>query len=294
MSVSDPDEVTRDFFISYTGVDEQWAEWIAWHLEEAGYTAVLQKWDFSAGSHFVTEMHRATQIAPRTIAVLSKAYIESAYAEAEWQGVESGPDRGRQKLLVFRIEDCPRPGLLGQLVSVDLFGVDRETARSRLLAAIREGRRKPALPPDFPLQEAPTREPEFPGRFVQAELQEVIANAGPVTPENPWAVAFAFWSAALNDDYENLDNLTTPESRGRWDLAAVRERTEDSGIASGVDRPIYDVAYVKLISGVSNAESVLKVEGGYMLVTAKIISIVYRLELGGWRVHALGRPCDPD
>ena len=27
----------RDFFVSYTGVDEQWAEWIAWNLEVAGY-----------------------------------------------------------------------------------------------------------------------------------------------------------------------------------------------------------------------------------------------------------------
>ena len=30
--------------------------------------------------------------------------------------------------MVFRVEDCPRPGLLGQLVSVDLFGIDMETA----------------------------------------------------------------------------------------------------------------------------------------------------------------------
>jgi hypothetical protein len=31
-----------DFFISYTGVDRAWAEWIAWQLEAAGYTVVLQ------------------------------------------------------------------------------------------------------------------------------------------------------------------------------------------------------------------------------------------------------------
>jgi hypothetical protein len=63
--------ISRDFFISYTGANEKWAEWIAWSLEEAGYTTVVQLWDFGAGSRFVTEMHRATQIADRTIAVLS-------------------------------------------------------------------------------------------------------------------------------------------------------------------------------------------------------------------------------
>jgi TIR domain len=32
----------RDFFVSYTGADRAWAEWIAWQLEDAGYSIVLQ------------------------------------------------------------------------------------------------------------------------------------------------------------------------------------------------------------------------------------------------------------
>ena len=32
--------------ISYTQVDHTWAEWIAWQLEAAGYTTVIQAWDF--------------------------------------------------------------------------------------------------------------------------------------------------------------------------------------------------------------------------------------------------------
>jgi hypothetical protein len=31
-----------DFFISYTHVDRPWAEWIAWQLEAAGDTTVIQ------------------------------------------------------------------------------------------------------------------------------------------------------------------------------------------------------------------------------------------------------------
>jgi hypothetical protein len=29
---------TKDFFVSYTRVDREWAEWVAWELQEAGYT----------------------------------------------------------------------------------------------------------------------------------------------------------------------------------------------------------------------------------------------------------------
>ncbi len=30
----------RDLFISYTSADDDWAEWIAWQLESAGYTTL--------------------------------------------------------------------------------------------------------------------------------------------------------------------------------------------------------------------------------------------------------------
>ena len=50
----------QDFFISYNSADRLWAEWIAWHLEEAHYTTVLQAWDFQPGTNFVLEMQWAT------------------------------------------------------------------------------------------------------------------------------------------------------------------------------------------------------------------------------------------
>jgi hypothetical protein len=31
----------KDFFISYNKTDRQWAEWIAWQLEGAGYTTTF-------------------------------------------------------------------------------------------------------------------------------------------------------------------------------------------------------------------------------------------------------------
>jgi hypothetical protein len=113
-----------------------------------------------------------------------------------------------------------------------------------------------------------------------------------MTPDNPYAVAFAFWHAALNENYDDLELVITPESRGQWDLADIRARTEDSGIATGVYKPRYDVAYVKLISNISEEEPI-QVLRNPLPAEARIISLVYRPELGGWRVHGLGHPVDP-
>ena len=109
-----------DFFVSYTQADRQWAEWIAWTLEEAEYEVLIQAWDFVPGANWVAGMDAGVRRAARTIAVLSAKYQESVYGTAEWQAAWAGDPLGaRQKLLVARVEDCSRPGLLGQVVSFD-------------------------------------------------------------------------------------------------------------------------------------------------------------------------------
>jgi hypothetical protein len=74
----------KNLFISYTGSDRDWAEWITWQLEGAGYTATLQAWDFRPGSNFVLNMDKSVRQSERVIAVLSKKYISSAYTRPEW------------------------------------------------------------------------------------------------------------------------------------------------------------------------------------------------------------------
>ena len=74
----------KDFFISYTGTDVDWAEWIAEQLEAAGYTTVYQKRDFNAGGNFVAQMHQAMRQTKRTIAVLSPEYLEARFTLSEW------------------------------------------------------------------------------------------------------------------------------------------------------------------------------------------------------------------
>ena len=60
-----------------------------------------------------------------------------------------------------------------------------------------------------------------------------------------------------------------------------------------VYKPRYDVAYVKIISNVGDREEPIQVLRDPLPVEARIISLVYRPELGGWRVHSLGHPVDP-
>ncbi|OHV28131.1 TIR protein [Parafrankia colletiae] len=156
-----------DFFISYTQTDRPWAEWIAWTLEEASYRVLIQAWDLVPGSNWVTGMDEGVTRAARTIAVLSHAYTRSVYGAAEWRAAwASDPTGATRKLLVTRIEDCPRPGLLGQVVSLDLFGMPQDNARTDLLhtadLAVSGARAKPATAPPFPASTHTPAPPPFP------------------------------------------------------------------------------------------------------------------------------------
>ena len=71
----------KDFFVSYNRADRPWAEWVAWQLEEEGYTTVLQAWDFPPGSNFIVEMHRAAIDTERTIAIVSPHYLTAVFTQ---------------------------------------------------------------------------------------------------------------------------------------------------------------------------------------------------------------------
>jgi len=140
-----------DFFISYTGADGEWAEWIAWVLEEAGYSVVLQAWDFGPGSNFVIEMQHAAEEAERLIAVLSPDYPKSKFAAPEWAAVFSrDPDAAKRLLIPVKVKPCAVDGMFKPLVYIDLVDADIGTAKKRLLEGVRKGRSKPKQAPSFP------------------------------------------------------------------------------------------------------------------------------------------------
>src|SRR5450755_2413616 len=149
-------EERKDFFISYTGKDSQWAQWIAFELEATSYTTIIQAWDIRPGSNFVAEMDDAARHAERTIPVLSEAYLGSDYAFAEWAAAFRRDPRGKQgKVLPVRIERCAVEGLLGPIGYIDLVDLDEQKAREKLLAGVKRERAKPTSVP-FPTTPAPS------------------------------------------------------------------------------------------------------------------------------------------
>jgi hypothetical protein len=135
---------SRDFFISFASADRSSAEWIAVELETAGYTTVVQSFDFRPGTDFVQQMQQAAATAERTIAVLSPAYFESVFVGAEWGAAFAKDPRGEKGLLIpVRVQPCDPPGLLATRVYVDLVGLDEAAARRKLLAAVDRNRPRP-------------------------------------------------------------------------------------------------------------------------------------------------------
>jgi len=146
----------KHFFISYTGADRAWADWIAWTLQDAGYTTVHQAWDFRPGANFVSEMKRALQDCERTIAVYSPSYFNSGFGEDEWTAAFA--DRS---LVPVRVRECDIPKLLKPRVYVDLLNLNELIARATLLAGVKREGGKPSEKPTFPPDaEKPRR---FPG-----------------------------------------------------------------------------------------------------------------------------------
>lgn len=98
---------------------------------------------------------------------------------------------------------------------------------------------------------------------------------------------------AESDAAELLPHVVTPESLPGWraELTEVRRVVSGRGMASGVDYPAEDVAYVKLPPDPGDS---VRVTGEVLLEGAIIVTLQRRPELpdalgpGGWRVHAVG------
>lgn len=154
----------KDFFISYNQADRLWAEWIAWQIEEDGYSTILQAWDFRPGSNFIFEMNRAATEAKRTIAVLSPEYLSAQYTQLEWaSALAQDPTGERGALLPVRVRKCDVVGLFAQIIYVDLVDIDERDAKSRLLAEVHRARTKPLITPEYPsIHQSVTAPPRFP------------------------------------------------------------------------------------------------------------------------------------
>ena len=131
----------KTFFISRAGADKRWAELIASVVRDAGHEAIHQE-DFRIGASFIHNMRAASANSDCTITVLSPAYFESKYCQAELNAALAADPNGLSgNIFPVRIAPCQLPPDLAHLRYLDLVDADNDTARHRLMAELlKEGK----------------------------------------------------------------------------------------------------------------------------------------------------------
>jgi hypothetical protein len=151
----------RIVFVSYNKADRAWAEWIAWVLEEDGFEARIQAWDFHG--NFVLEMDRAAKEAEQTIILLSQAYLDANFTHPEWAAAfAKDPTSKNNTLIPVCVGAVALNGLLAQINYVDFIGKDEDTAKKLLIARLTGLRGKPPVKPAFPGKPTHQAKPAFP------------------------------------------------------------------------------------------------------------------------------------
>ncbi len=199
--------VTINFFVSYNSADRPWAEWIAWILEEQGYSVIIQAWDFRPGGNFILDMQKATE-SERTIIVLSESYLQALYTQPEWAAAfKQDPTSSERKLLPIRVAPCKPQGMLAPIVYVDLVGKTDIEAEQVLLDALKD-RAKPLSRPAFP---------SVPERVMQN------AVAFPGSSSHRRRESYARQLAQLEDDVAAVEADLATESSGGGRLKLKRK-----------------------------------------------------------------------
>jgi hypothetical protein len=206
----------RAFLVSFNKADRVWATWIAWVLEEAGYSVWFQDWDFRG--NFVEHMNRAHTQAHRTLAVLSDHYFGSDFTLAEWSArFAQDPAAREDRLVPVKVGPLTGEIILGPLIHADLTGCDEAEAQQRLLERVKKAvdaiyRAKPEVRPGFPggPERSVQERPLFP-RLISDEAAEAIIEAIKPFPGTPFAVKS---DPASESDFVN--RLIVILQRGGW------------------------------------------------------------------------------
>ncbi|WP_131785469.1 pentapeptide repeat-containing protein [Protofrankia symbiont of Coriaria ruscifolia] len=240
-----------DFFISYTGADKGWAEWIAWQLEKRirisgrPAQAFIQAWDLVPGSDWAARMHRTLPASTRVVPVLSETYLrDSRYGNAEWLAVwPDDPDGRGRGIVPVRISACQPDGLLRSRTYIDLVGKDENAAAEELIRGITAsitGRGKPTTAPAFPGTGGRTG-PDFPGASSRGFLGDFSGEPAPSRQADSPGTADERTVTVLHLSGTRLpaqptDGRTPPELV-TWLSDDLRRLAADTGAGAGELRP---------------------------------------------------------
>lgn len=202
----------KDFFISYSPKDKNWAEWIAWQLEDAGYQVAIKAWDVRPGGNIILDIQRAIAESERTIVVLSPDFLNSVSTKPEWVAAfGQDPTGERNKLVPVRVLECDVTGFLAQLANIDLVGLSEKQATDTLLSGVQLGRAKPTHSPSFPgsLEEKaiPTLPPFPSSTGIEVQSEEESEGALIDYLPHPLAAPFSRLSKTDKEDeqFEAVD-----------------------------------------------------------------------------------------
>jgi hypothetical protein len=222
-------DADRDFFLSFTGADRPWAQWLLAEPDAAGYSSVSQLRDFVAGGNFAIDMDQAAQRTRRTLGVLSAHALQAPYVRQEWaQRLAADPTGEQHALVLVRVEPCQPEGLLRPVAYIDLVGLDEATARARLreeLAAVANGTRPP---PD---------EAAYPGGGPAGAVTEGQRPRFPTALPPVWNVPFRR-NPVFTGREQALDTLASELRRGA--AAAVTQAIQGAG---GIGKTALAVEY---------------------------------------------------
>ena len=191
----------KDFFISYSPTDQNWAEWIAWQLEDAGFQVSIRDWDIRPGGNMILDIQNAIADSDRIIAVLSPNFINSVTTSREWVTVfAQDPSGNNNKLIPVRVHECDITGFLAQIANINLVGLGEIQATDALIKGVGIGRAKPIHTPWFPgapEERAIQTLPPFPtSQGVEAQNDEYNEKALIDYLPHPLAAPFARLSTA--------------------------------------------------------------------------------------------------
>lgn len=128
----------KDFFVSYTGTDLDFATWVAELLEANDYSVTIQAWDFKPGDNFVSKINEALLECKRLIVILSENYLKSKWCEAEWTSkLKEQMELRERRIIPIRIEPVDLKGLLAPIVYIDIVDKSENEAKQEILSGIK-------------------------------------------------------------------------------------------------------------------------------------------------------------
>lgn len=129
----------KDFFVSYTGTDLNYATWVAEILESNNYTVTIQAWDFRPGDNFVAKINEALSECKKLVVILSENYLRSKWCEAEWTSkLTEQMTLQERRIIPIRIEPVDLKGLLSPIVYIDIVDKSENEAKKEILKGIKD------------------------------------------------------------------------------------------------------------------------------------------------------------